>query len=64
MCIKRQEALRADPDFTLAREYMGEAYLTLGDVEAAKGQLAEIEKRCGAGCAEYAELERQIADAI
>ena len=59
-----EEALRADPDFTLAREYMGEAYLTLGDVKAAKGQLAEIEKRCGKGCAEYAELDRQIADAI
>ena len=54
---------RADPDFTLAREYMGEAYLTLGDVEAAKGQLAEIEKRCGTGCAAYAELVRQIAEA-
>jgi len=59
-----EEALRANPDYVLAREYMGEAYLTLGDIEAAKGQLAEIEKRCGKGCAEYAELDRQIANAI
>lgn len=55
-----QEALLADPDYTLVREYLGEAYLQLGDVDAARGQLAEIEKRCGTGCAEHAELARQI----
>ncbi len=55
-----QEALRADPDYTLVREYMGEAHLQLGDVAAARAQLAEIEKRCGKGCAEYAELAAQI----
>lgn len=58
-----QEALRADPDYTLVREYLGEAYLQLGNVEAARGQLAEIEKRCGTACAEYAELARQIEQA-
>jgi len=56
-----EEALRANPDYTLVREYMGEAHLQLGDVKAAREQLAEIEKRCGKGCAEYAELSRQIA---
>ncbi|MCO5162759.1 MAG: tetratricopeptide repeat protein [Mesorhizobium sp.] len=55
-----QEALTINPDFTLAREYLGEAYLTLGDLAAAKNQLSEIEKRCGKGCAEYAALEKQI----
>ena len=58
-----QEALAANPDFVLAREYMGEAFLTLGDIASAKNQLSEIEKRCGKGCAEFAELERQITDA-
>lgn len=57
-----QEALTINPDFTLAREYLGEAYLTLGDLAAAKNQLSEIEKRCGKGCAEYAELEKQIVE--
>lgn len=57
-----QEALRHDPDYTLVREYMGEAYLQQGDVEAAKEQLIEIEKRCGKGCEEYALLARQIED--
>lgn len=55
-----EEALRVDPNYTLVREYMGEAHLQLGNVKAAKQQLAEIEKRCGKGCAEYAELARQI----
>lgn len=55
-----EEALRVDPDYTLVREYMGEAHLQLGDVAAAREQLSEIEKRCGKGCSEYAELARQI----
>lgn len=55
-----EAALAADPDFTLAREYMGEAFITLGDLASAREQLVEIERRCGKGCAEYSELERQI----
>lgn len=58
-----QEALAANPDFVLAREYMGEAYLTLGDIAAAKAQLSEIGTRCGTGCAEYAALAKQVAAA-
>jgi tetratricopeptide (TPR) repeat protein len=57
-----QEALRHNPDYTLVREYMGEAYLQQGNVEAAKEQLTEIERRCGKGCEEYAELAKQIDD--
>ena len=55
-----REALRANPDFTLAREYLGEAHLQLGDVQAARGQLSEIEKRCGRSCEEYRELAAEI----
>ena len=55
-----REALLNDPDYTLVREYMGEAHLQLGDVAAAREQLGEIEKRCGKNCAEYAELAAQI----
>lgn len=55
-----EEALRLDPDFAPAREYMGEAYLQKGDVDGARRQLSEIGKRCGSGCAEYVELERRI----
>ena len=55
-----EEALKANPDYTLAREYMGEAYIQLGDVASARNQLSEIEKRCGTGCGEYVELAKHI----
>jgi tetratricopeptide (TPR) repeat protein len=55
-----QEALRMDPNYTLVREYLGEAYLQIGDMAKAKGQLAEIEKRKGRDCAEYRVLSAQI----
>lgn len=55
-----QEALLNNPDYTLVREYMGEAYLQLGQVDKAREQLGEIEKRCGKGCSEYAQLADQI----
>jgi len=56
-----QEALRINPDYTLVREYLGEAYIQLGDVASAKNQLSEIEKRCGTGCKEYTVLSDQLA---
>lgn len=55
-----QEALRANPDYVLVREYMGEAHLMLGDVASAKVQLNEIEKRAGKASPEYAELSSKI----
>lgn len=54
-------ALDADPDFTVARAYLGEAYLMLDDRGRAAGELVEIEARCGRGCAEYADLAVHIA---
>ena len=53
-------ALKADPDYTLVREYMGEAFLQLGQVDKAQEQLAEIKSRCGTQCQEYAMLDQQI----
>ena len=35
----------------------------LGDVEAARRELAEIEKRCGRGCEEYQDLAEAIEKA-
>lgn len=55
-----EEALRADPNYYVVYEYLGEAHLQLGDVAAARNQLAEIEKRCGISCEEYKELAVQI----
>jgi hypothetical protein len=56
-----QEALRINPDYVLAREYLGEAYLMLGDVTSAEDQLNEIHKRCGKGCREYSLLSQELA---
>ncbi|WP_421852861.1 tetratricopeptide repeat protein [Oricola sp.] len=42
-----RKALEVDPDYTLARAYMGEAFLTAGDRPAAVAQLREIERRDG-----------------
>lgn len=53
-------AIAADPDYTLARSYMGEAYVTLGNLDAARNQLKEIEARCGRFCREYRVLDKAI----
>ncbi len=53
-------ALRIDPDYTLVREYMGEALLQKGDLKAARNQLGEIKNRCGTDCREYAMLALEI----
>ena len=56
-----REALKLNPDYTVARAYLGEAFLEKGELTLAKQQLAEIEKRCGKTCAEFAELSAQIS---
>lgn len=50
------EALRVDPDYTLAREYLGEAYIQIGDLGKARAQLLQIEQRKGKNCPEYRAL--------
>ena len=53
-------ALAIDPDFVLAREYLGEGYVKAGRLDLAKLELEEIGKRCGKGCKEYVELAAVI----
>ena len=55
-----EEALRINPDYTLVREYLGEAHLQIGDLAGAQKQLSEIEKRTGKGSREYGMLSEQI----
>lgn len=60
-----RKALEIDPQYTLVREYMGEALLQKGDLKGALDQLAEIRRLCqGRGCGEYQELSGQIAEFI
>lgn len=53
-------ALALDPNYTKAREYLGEAHLSKGDLASAKVQLNEIAARCGKSCSGYPELASQI----
>lgn len=54
------KALAIKPDYVQAREYLGEAYLTKGDLAHAAEQLGEIERRCGQACVAYTALASQI----
>ena len=56
------EALRIDPKLKGAHEYIGEAYLMVGNVAKAKEHLAQLDKLCFFNCAEYTELKKAIAE--
>lgn len=53
-------ALDANPDYILAREYLGEGYVKLGQIDKAREQLSEIGTRCGTACEEYLLLASAI----
>ena len=55
-----QQALRLNPKHQGAHEYIGEAYLELGDLERAEMHLKALDKICTFGCAAYRELKRAI----
>ena len=59
-----RKALAIDPNFVLAREYLGEGYVAAGRIDLAKAELAEIAQRCGATCEEYKDLSEAIATAV
>ena len=56
-----RQALAIDPNYTKARQYLGEAYLLKDDVVKAKEQLMEIADRCGGPCDDYELLVKAIA---
>jgi tetratricopeptide (TPR) repeat protein len=57
-----RQALELNPNYSVARAYMGEAFLQKREPAKAKAELAEIATRCGTGCAEYLDLAQHIAD--
>ena len=57
-----KQALAINPDYILAREYLGEGYVAAGRIDLAEQQLEEIAKRCGSGCKEYKKLALVISD--
>ena len=56
------EALRINPDHRGAHEYLGEAYLMVGNVAKAKEHLSVLDKLCFFPCDEYSDLKKAIAD--
>jgi Flp pilus assembly protein TadD len=55
------EALRLDPKHRGAHEYLGEAYLQVGNLAKAKDELAALDKLCLFGCSEYSELKKAVS---
>ena len=55
-----QRVLAAHPERTTTRQYLGEAFLQIGDPARAREQLAEIAKRCGMTCEDYQLLADEI----
>ena len=55
-----KKALKIDPDNVGTREYLGEGYVSKGELDLAWLELVEIEKRCGATCVEYQALEQAM----
>jgi len=56
------EALRIDPKHKGAHEYVGEAYLMVGNVAKAKEHLAALDRICFFGCDEYSLLKKAVAE--
>jgi tetratricopeptide (TPR) repeat protein len=56
-----QRALAADPDYVIARAYLGEAWLQRGERARAGAELVEIERRCGQHCEAWKELAEAMA---
>ena len=54
------EALRIDPKHKGAHEYLGEAYLMVGNLPKAKEHLAQLDKLCFFGCSEFSDLKKAI----
>ena len=56
------EALRLDPKHRGAHEYIGEAYLMVGNLPKAKEHLGALDKLCFFPCDEFRDLKRAISD--
>jgi tetratricopeptide (TPR) repeat protein len=56
-------AVASNPDYSLVREYLGEAYVQLGELEKAREQLTQIERICSnKTCHEYSMLSKYLVE--
>jgi len=56
------EALRLNPKHRGAHEYIGEAYLMVGNPGKAKEHLAQLDRLCFFPCGEYSDLKKAVAE--
>ena len=56
------EALRIDSKHRGAHEYIGEAYLMVGNLAKAREHLAALDRLCFFGCDEYSKLKQAVAE--
>ena len=59
-----RKALAIDPNFVLAREYLGEGYVAAGRIDLAKAELSEIKTRVGVDSEEYKDLSKAITTGV
>jgi len=57
-----QKALAIDPKHKGAHEYIGEAFLALGNLPKAKEHLTVLDKLCFFPCEEYSDLKKAVQD--
>ena len=55
-----EKALNLDPKHRGAHEYLGEAYLLVGNVAKAEEHLAALDNLCFFSCKEFSELKEKI----
>jgi tetratricopeptide (TPR) repeat protein len=55
-----QKALAIEPKHKGAHEYIGEAYLVLGDLPKAQEHLTALDKICFFPCGEYTDLKKAV----
>lgn len=61
--IAYKQALTLDPKHRGAHEYIGIAYIQMGQLDKAKEHLAILDKICTFSCEEYRDLKKAIAEA-
>jgi Flp pilus assembly protein TadD len=57
-----KRAIEIDPRHRFAHEYIGEAYLMVGDVAGAEKHVAALKGICLLGCEQLAHLEKAVAE--
>ena len=58
-----KQALTLDPKHKGAHEYIGIAYVQMGQLDKAKEHLASLDKICPFSCEEYRDLKKAISQA-